>query len=222
MKNVTHIFLLVCFIFGCKKDIQEPKENIKKPELNIATNYPKPDALDLYSEKNISTWKEYETLASFFKIYDEISPNEALNNAIELRDLVRDLKISDKPEIVDNNAFKTRINVLENEVLRLTDMTYISVISAEEVNTQVLKLIEVFSSLNQKISTLYAQQRFEEAVKIEDKLFTNDTIPVKIEKTKNKTVRNKSTRNRTLNEAILDEKSTTMKKKKKNDQKKIK
>lgn len=211
MKNLIIFVLFFCVFIGCKKNVQQTKENLKKPELNIATNYPKPDALNLYSEKNLSYWKEYETLASFFKIYDKISLNEALNNAIELKGLVKKLKDSIKPKILDNNAFKTRVNVLENEVLRLVDMSYIPAIKSEEINTQVLKVIEVFSSLNQKINTLYSQKRFEDAINVD--LMTIDKPSVKNKIVKKSRIN--TTRSNTLNKGKFDDQKSKKKKMKK-------
>lgn len=184
MKKAALLIILFCSFLGCEKNIQEQKENIKKPELSIAIDFPKPDNLDQFSKKNIPNWKEYEVLTSFLERFDKISPNEALNNAIELKDLIASLKDSVKPKILEIGAFNTRINVLENEAFRLVDMTYISAIKAEEVNTQILKIIEVFGSLNQKINTLYSQKRFEDAVLIDDNNYQTDTLPVKKERVK--------------------------------------
>lgn len=184
MKKATLLIILFYSFLGCKKAIQEQKENIKKPELSIAIDFPKPDNLDQFSKKNIANWKEYETLNSFLERFDKTSPNEALNNAIELKDLTTNLKDSVKPKILENNAFNTRLNVLENEVFRLVDMTYITAIKAEEVNTQVRKIIEVFGSVNQKINTLYSHKRFEDAVLIDDLNYQKNTAPVKKEKVK--------------------------------------
>ncbi|APG66137.1 hypothetical protein LPB136_12485 [Tenacibaculum todarodis] len=184
MKKATLLIILFCSFLGCKKNIQEQKENIKKPELSIAVDFPKPDNLDQFSKKNITNWKEYEIFNSFLERFDKISPNEALNYAIELKDLIVNLKDSLKPKILKNNAFNTRLNVLENEALRLVDMTYISAIKAEEVNTQILKIIEVFGSVNQKINTLYSQKRFEDAILIDDNNYQTDTLPVIKERVK--------------------------------------
>jgi hypothetical protein len=61
-------------------------------------------------------------------------------------------------------SFRTRVNVLENETLRLKDMTFIPAITANEVNTQVDKILAAFSATNSKINTVYSQLEVEQDI----------------------------------------------------------
>lgn len=120
--------------------------------------------IDRVAKKEITAWKEYNTLDSLLQRFSAISANEALDSALELADLVRKLKDSIWPKALVNPAFKTRIHVLENEALRLKDMTYISAITANEVNHQVTKIIDAFAATNSKINTVYSQIELEKKI----------------------------------------------------------
>jgi hypothetical protein len=57
-------------------------------------------------------------------------------------------------------------------------MTYIPAMKAPEINDQVTKVLDVFSAVNSKINTVYAQQRFEESID-SDKFFVGlDTTKI--------------------------------------------
>lgn len=170
MKKALVCILGFLLLFGCKKNIQGPKPEFKKPELSISQKFPKPKKLTNFSFEKINEWQEYYNLQSFLDRFSEISSNQVLINAIELRDLVIKLKSNDKPLFIDTPSFNSRINILENEALRLADMTLIPSITNEEVVTQTLKIIEVFGSLNEKVNTMFSQKKFEDAVSINDSI----------------------------------------------------
>lgn len=179
MNKLGFLLLFIIFLGACKKSIQEPIANTKKPELSVVKKYASVTQLDNYSKNYVKDWKEYNDLTDFFKRFENISANEALNNAIELRDLIKSVKDSIKPKLIDNNAFNARVNVLENETLRLVDMSKIPSIKANEVNLQVSKVFSVFNSVNEKIITIYSQKRFEEAVNVDGAFTFLDTVKSK-------------------------------------------
>ena len=117
-------------------------------------------------KKKIENWQDLQTVTLFIKKFENVSPNEALINALELRDLVAGLKDNAIPEFCDIPSFHARINVLHNETLRLADLTLIPAITSQEVNLQVNKTIAAFSSVNSKINTIYSKKRFEDAIDI--------------------------------------------------------
>jgi len=157
-------FLLLVFIFACKKETIQQKSKNLKPQRSIVQKHLVNFSLESISKKEISTWKEYSAFNDFLNRFSSISANEALNNALELAELTKLLKDSIRPRDLGTPAFKTRINVLENEVLRLKDMTYISAISANEVNNQVAKILEAFAATNSKINTVYSQMALEKKI----------------------------------------------------------
>lgn len=166
---VKYIYLLVLsvFVVSCGNK-QENKEEIKpKPLMTLVQSHAKtaPVLPTFYDE--VKDWKYLKEVDSFFVKYQKISPNEALSNAVELKDLVKSLKDSLKPKKFDIPSVNARINILYNEVLRLADITEISAIEAAEVNNQVDKTMSAFSDINTKINTVLAKIRFENEIDID-------------------------------------------------------
>ena len=116
--------------------------------------------------KEVKDWNELQDIDSFFVKFRKITPNEALSNAIELKDLIKRLNDSVKPEKFKTPSLTARINILYNEALRLADLTRIGAIKAPEVNIQVDKTMAAFSSINTKINTILAKIRFENEIDI--------------------------------------------------------
>jgi hypothetical protein len=165
MKKHYYI-LLILSVFSCKDSVQKQEQNNQKPTKGVVISHSKTVVLESTSEANISNWKEYQSVADHLKIFSSISANEALNNALQLSSLVKKMKDSIRPKNLINPSFRTRINVLENEVLRLKDMTYITAITTKEVNQQVEKVLEAFSATNSKINTVYSQLEVEKEIQI--------------------------------------------------------
>jgi len=158
------VLLLLLVVFSCKKEEKQVVFTKLKPQLSVVQKHAIHVSIESVSKKEIATWKEYSSLDSFLKQFAAISANEALNNALELADLVKNMKDSIRPKALINPAFRTRIHVLENETLRLKDMTYISAITANEVNSQVTKIVEAFAATNSKINTVYSQMELEKKI----------------------------------------------------------
>lgn len=127
---------------------------------------------------DVKDWDQLKIIDSFFVKFRKISPNEALSNAIELKDLVKKLKDTVKPAFFDIPSLNARINILNNEALRLADLVTISAIKAAEVNEQVDKTMNAFSSLNLKINTLLAKKRFEDEITIDVDFIGLDTTKI--------------------------------------------
>ncbi|MFT5761283.1 MAG: hypothetical protein ACI8WA_000394 [Polaribacter sp.] len=162
------IFLFLIFL-SCKKNtaVQEPE--IQKSDKNIVQKHNAALLLENISNKKVVNWKEYQQVSNNLKQFSAISANEALNNAIQLSEVVKFLKDSIRPKELLNLSFRTRINVLENEALRLKDMTFIPAITANEVNIQVDKIIAAFSATNSKINTIYSQLEVEKEILLQEK-----------------------------------------------------
>lgn len=157
--------LLIIVVVSSCKDPKKTGEQVKeKPQLSTVKEHRLKSDLDDFSQTQLKDWKEYHALQNALQGFVKISPNEAMSKALDVRDLVKQLKDSAKPKVLDITSFKVRVNVLENETLRLADMTYIPAITAPEINNQITKVLDVFSAVNSKINTIYAQQRFEESI----------------------------------------------------------
>ena len=168
-KVVKQIIYLVVsfFLFSCgNKKTDTIKKTQGKSKLSIAKQHATYEKINPIFEKEVENWQELNTVHSFIQKFDKVSPNEALSNALELRDLVTILKDSVTPNIFDIPSFQARVNILHNETLRLADLTRIPAITFEDVNLQVNKTIVAFSSVNSKINTILSKKQFEDAVDI--------------------------------------------------------
>ena len=167
MKHILYLFLSL-FLFSCGNNKKDTLKTIQeKPKRSIAKQHIRLEHVSQDFKNKVEGWQDLQTVTSFIKKFENVSPNEALSNALELRDLVASLKDNEIPEFCDIPSFHARINVLHNETLRLADLTLIPAITSEEVNLQVDKTIAAFSSVNSKINTIYSKKRFEDAIDIE-------------------------------------------------------
>ncbi|TCI94232.1 hypothetical protein [Tenacibaculum sp. M341] len=116
------------------------------------------------AQKEIESWKEYNEVNEMVSRYYNVSPNDALDMSLELSNLIKIMNDSLKIQDLKVSALKARVNVFENEVLRLVDMKSIPAIKDHEVNSQVDKMLLVFSSFNEKINMIYNKKKFDEEI----------------------------------------------------------
>ena len=166
---MNKLTLLFCFLIliSCKKEVASSDINLNK---SVVTKIQKHDAiipLEREVIKEVSDWEEYNNFNKFIKKYQAISSSEAQNNAVELNVLVKSLKTNIRPKPLLTPSFRTRVHVLENEILRLRDMTFIPAIKTEEVNQQVTKILAAFSATNSKINAVFIQKRLNSEMNIE-------------------------------------------------------
>ncbi len=140
----------------------------------VSTHTPTENVLPVFW-KDVEDWKELKAIDSFFVRFRKISPNEALSNALELQGLVKNLKDSVKPKIFETPSLDARINILNNETLRLADLITISAIKPNEVNTQIDKTMLAFSALNTKINAVLAKINFENDIDVDVKFIGLDS-----------------------------------------------
>ncbi len=164
MKHILYLFISL-FLFSCGNNKEETiKDRREKPKESFVTKHIGLKNVSPEFKNEIENWQDLQNLTLFIKKFENISPNEALINALELRDLVASLKDGEIPNFFDIPSFHARVNVLYNETLRLADLTLIPAITSKEVNLQINKTIAAFSSVNSKINTIYSKKRFEDAV----------------------------------------------------------
>lgn len=121
------------------------------------------------SEDLVKNWKEYQDFRELIVQYREISKADALLNSKDLEELSRYLKDSIRIEKLDIPSVRMRLNVLHNEAMRLSDMSTIPTITAEEVLAENNNVLDAFASLNIKINDLGKQERInEELAKFND------------------------------------------------------
>lgn len=168
MKYVFLVFILVLLSSCEQKDVPKTEQLVVKSNMQTTVKHPKFTTVKSKYKVHLVGWKHYKDLAEFIVKFQEVSPRNALSNSYELRDLVKDLKKNKPKKLFDTNAFKARVNILNNETLRLADISNIHAISAKEVNQQVAKVLMAFSSLNKKINEVYTRKDFEESIDVED------------------------------------------------------
>ena len=174
---MKYIYLLVILVFTFSCQNNEGKDTVKKPKplMSIAEMHSATENVLSTHLKEVKDWNELQDIDSFFVKFRKITPNEALSNAIELKDLIKRLKDSVKPEKFKIPSLTARINILYNEALRLADLTRIGAIKAPEVNTQLDKTMEAFSNINTKINSILAKIRFENEIDIDVTFIGLDT-----------------------------------------------
>ena len=154
-------------MFSCKNSAKKDIiVEVEKPLLSVVQKHPKITTIVGSYKKEIENWEELNAVNSFLLKFQNTSPNEALSNALELKGLVKSLKDSLKPKEFETPSFNTRVNILNNETLRLADLTFIPAITPEEVNKQVDKVILSFSALKEKINTFFTQKKYESEIDI--------------------------------------------------------
>lgn len=126
------------------------------------------------ARKDFEKWKEYNDVDELITQYYNISVTQALSGAVELEELVKLMKDTIRVDAIDQLNVIARFNVLHNETLRLVDMAIIPSISDEEVSEEVGQIIEVYSSVNAKINTIYKARDLQEALEVDTE------VPVEI------------------------------------------
>jgi len=162
---------------GCKKGTQTTDEEIIKNDISIIVKHKPYVKLDSSAMEMIKDWKEYNIADELLRTYENTSPQGAFDNVNDLKDVTEALKDSLDIEILKTSAFRSRLNVFENEVLRLADMYDIPAITATEVNAQIDKLFFLFGCLNSKINTVNNQEAYNKEINLDDFfLLTKDSI----------------------------------------------
>ena len=179
-------------------------------------------------QSEIDDWKEYQKVRIFLSQYENISPNDALNNSRELNEISKNLGDSIKPLFLETPAFKARINLFFNETLRLYDMSSITAIKTTQINRQVAKVLNAFSSINLKINGILEQRELEQRIGDADTILKRD-FPENFEKTQNlnrsrtttgRRVSKKSEEEKLLEKRLLEKEKMDVRKIKNNNEKK--
>lgn len=165
IKQIIFIFLIATLSFSCKKEIkdvtEEPILEIEQEVLisNIG------EQLSPEAKGFLNDWKEFQDVAFNLEGYTSITKSQALENANDLSLLVKKIADTIKVDVLERPDMRIRFNVLYNHSLRLQDMATITSISNEEVTDEVTKLLSAFSSINDKINSIYKILEFENQFK---------------------------------------------------------
>jgi len=167
IKKSIYIVLLTLVILSCKKDPKQVAEEISDIEEQnvIVSNI----GVQLNStvKESISSWSQFTMLTEIIEDYTSITKNQALDRAKDVSNMTKDVIDRIGPELLDKPYMKIRFNVVYNQALRLDDMSTIPNISDEEVEIEVAKLLAAFSSVNDKINSIYMIDEFDKKFIIE-------------------------------------------------------
>jgi hypothetical protein len=177
---VKYIYLIILSVFVISCGNNQEKEAIKKPKplMSLVETHNATENVNTIFLKEVKDWDELKAIDSFFVKFRKISPNEILSNALELKDLIKNLKDSVKPKSFNILSLDARINILYTEALRLADLTEIGAITAAEVNKQLDKTMTAFSNVAIKINTVLEKISFENEIDIEVTFIGLDTTKI--------------------------------------------
>jgi hypothetical protein len=177
---VKYIYLIILSVFVISCGNNPEKEAVKKPKplMSLVETHNATENINTIFLKEVKDWDALKAIDSFFVKFRKISPNEILSNAIELKDLIKNLKDSVKPKNFNILSLDARINILFTEALRLADLTEIGAIKATEVNTQLDKTMTAFSNVVIKINTVLEKISYENEIDIEVTFIGLDTTKI--------------------------------------------
>ena len=159
MKHIYPFLLIILLLsFSCNRNKETAQVSEKADSLKLDVNRIENrigETLIPEAKAEMDNWKEYQNVDELLLKYYSITTLEALTNAEELSRLVKMMKDSIKIEKLKKPNIIARINVLENETLRLADMATIPSISKEEVKEEVGNIVAIYSAINSKINTIY-------------------------------------------------------------------
>ncbi|MDF1516343.1 MAG: hypothetical protein P1P79_00220 [Lutibacter sp.] len=168
------IILLTGFSCNKNKDMQEVSEIADSLKLD-ANHIENRIGETLIPEANeaLKNWKEYQQVDELLLKYYSITTLQALADAKELSELVKQMKDSISIEKLQKPNIIARINVLHNETLRLADMATIPSISKEEVKEEVGNIVEIYSAMNSKINTIYKSESIQNMLEVDTEVPMN-------------------------------------------------
>jgi hypothetical protein len=201
LKN-SLFFLVFVIFFSCdKKKVAVVQKQEIKSLLSVVKNYNVAEKVNPLFIKDIEDWEELKAVDTFLSRFKKASPNEILSNALELKELVQSLKDGIKPPLFENASFNTRVNILQNETLRLSDMTFIPAIKAEEVTMQTDKIMNAFSAINSKLNSILLKKGFEDDIDLDIDYIGLDST--KIDSVSRKSINTKLKDNKIPNKNFL-------------------
>lgn len=168
--NFWFVLSIFFFIISCERgakkqiiadrldSIQNSEEKIQR-KINITLSKASRDAL-----KN---WHEFEEVDEFMLNYYNISVSDALSLSSELNDLVVLMKDSVRVHNLKIAPIHSRLNVLQNETMRLKDMSTINSITSEEVTKEVYSILEVYDSFLTRVNTIYKVEELQNGLEFD-------------------------------------------------------
>ena len=214
------ILFLGILLFSCnKKENLTTNISIKKDSILVEekedlrfTNKASIQKLHAEAIKIMDDWQEYQSVAAFIQKFQKTSTKEILLNSNQFYELTTYLKDSIRLQRFKEPSVKIRLNVLNNEALRLFDMDSIPSITNKEVIKETEKIINAFNALNSKINSVVKRDLLTNSltevapVFEEDKELSKITKKVVASKSKLREDKKKSFKNLKIDKSFLKNK----------------
>ncbi len=184
VKNLYIVFIIIFTLVSCNNS--NSKKELVPEEKSKPANHTKTKnvIIDLTpkAKKLTQNWIEYQNINEYIQQYKEISITNSLLNAKRLAELTQQLKDSIRVEKLNNSSVKIRLNVLNNEALRLSDMATINQITEKEVILENTNILNAYSALNIKINNIVSQENINSQLKafideVTKNKVLSDTLP---------------------------------------------
>lgn len=167
--NKTLIFTLIILLFlSCKSATKEVDNITNKDTIAVVQNkLTKSVFLSEDARKELLGQKYFEEFEKTIEQFYNATPEEIMLNANDLSEICLKLKDSITIFQIDRPDVKARFNILYNESLRLHDMSTISAISNDEVNSKIENIIYAYESIIAKINQVFLMKLNEENVDVQ-------------------------------------------------------
>jgi len=162
MRTKFLYLLFMISLLSChsnQKYRSDKASKLKKHEIILKIN--NPIKLSYKAAKLIGNWKEYNNFKNLFAQYQATTPSEALSNADELNTLATQLKDSIRNKSLKTIPFKARLDVLQNETMRLKDMVAIPNLTTSDIKAQIDKILAAYNATIAKLNNLAVQMQIE-------------------------------------------------------------
>lgn len=198
MKKLIYISIVIFVLNSCKSDKKTDQEFQNEANLQEDVRISSIETTLLPKAKqDITDWLSFQMVQSKMNGYYKVTKSQALQNARELADLIKNASDTIKVDKLNRPDVLIRFNVLRNHALRLDDMSTIPNISEQEVMDEVDDLLNAYSSIYEKINVIYKIEEYENQLDLDDekntKIYTKKSLSNKkeINDNKNKKLRPK-------------------------------
>ncbi|MBS3993883.1 MAG: hypothetical protein KGZ87_09215 [Bacteroidetes bacterium] len=175
-------FVLVAisiFLIGCKKNVNETQlEAASTKNDSLTKTYSQTVYLTDIARKEIKEWSQYEEFENIISQYYNTTPSKAMLLSKDLSDIIVKIKDSIKIDKIKRPDVIARFNILNNEALRLNDMSKINTITTEETIEKIENIVYAYESIISKINQVYLLNANEESVDVKFSVpkVLNDTV----------------------------------------------
>jgi len=162
MRYLYFYLLLILSLLSCQSEQKSKNNKLKNnKQKEVTFKISEPLVLSKEATTLVSNWKEYQNFKNLFSQYKNTTPSEAFSNAKELNTLAEQLKDSIRNKSLKTIPFNARLDVLQNETLRLKDMIDIPNLKNADIKEQIIKILGAYDATIAKLNNLAVQTKIE-------------------------------------------------------------